>query len=420
MKKITIFVSLLATILAAAPTVAVLEFDAVDTEDKIARGVSELIRTELSGSEVFQVVERARLAQVLSEQALHASGLVDEASAVELGRIVGADYVIVGSVTRFSNSWTVAARFIEVETTEALTGVTETANAEWAIPKACREVASALADTAGVELAGRAGTLVEDETYSLGFRGTGQIVFHLGGDIHTLMLEKDEGRQLTNDGYSWQSVLSPNGRQVAFSSRRDGELELYTMTVEGTQVSRLTENDYIEDAPCWSPDGKRIAFHTVGDGNWEIYSFNRSGGDLQRLTNHAAEDSYPNWSPDGDSIVFQSNRGGGPDYKVYLIDDDGDNPRKLTTGKFPSWSPDGEQVAFVYNDDLYLIDSDGENLRRLTEDGGIKRFPRFTGDGMVIIFDDTRDIYAYDLLAGDIFRLTWTGCVVPSWGPVEE
>jgi TolB protein len=48
--------------------------------------------------------------------------------------------------------------------------------------------------------------------------------------------------------------------------------------------------------PCWSPDGKQIAFQTSRDGNFEIYVMNADGSDPRRLTNNDAFDGRPNWA----------------------------------------------------------------------------------------------------------------------------
>lgn len=53
-----------------------------------------------------------------------------------------------------------------------------------------------------------------------------------------------------------------------------------------------------------------IAFTSERDGNMEIYIMSADGNDPQRLTNHPAEDYWPTWSPDGAQIAFASERDG--------------------------------------------------------------------------------------------------------------
>ena len=58
--------------------------------------------------------------------------------------------------------------------------------------------------------------------------------------------------------------------------------------------------------PAWSPDGKRIAFSANLGGNVDIYTLNVDGSDLRRITRHTARDSSPAWHPDGHAFIFSS------------------------------------------------------------------------------------------------------------------
>jgi TolB protein len=68
--------------------------------------------------------------------------------------------------------------------------------------------------------------------------------------------------------------------------------------------------------PAWSPDGKQVAFTTNRDGNYEIYVMNADGSDPRNLTRHRGQDNFPAWSPDGKRVAFVSNRAGGHDVYV--------------------------------------------------------------------------------------------------------
>lgn len=95
--------------------------------------------------------------------------------------------------------------------------------------------------------------------------------------------------------------------------------------------------DLDEDtAPALSPDGRKIAFMSRRDGNWEIYVVNIDGSGVQRLTDHPAEDGLPTWSPDGKLLAFVSSRDEG--WAVWAISADGGSPRRLFSME---GSPDG-------------------------------------------------------------------------------
>ena len=98
-------------------------------------------------------------------------------------------------------------------------------------------------------------------------------------------------------------------------------------------------------APAWSPDGKRIAFGVVLGGNHDIYTLTVDGNDLRRITRNIVGDGLPAWHPDGRTIAFMSWWARNSD--IYHIDVNGviDNRRRLTrhpqTDTHPTWVPAG-------------------------------------------------------------------------------
>jgi Tol biopolymer transport system component len=104
--------------------------------------------------------------------------------------------------------------------------------------------------------------------------------------------------QLTTDPASdFVPDWSPDGARLAFSSTRDGDLEIYLMNADGSDVTKLTDNAVADNKPGWSPDGSRIAFHSTRDGNNEIYTMNTNGSDQIRLTTNPATDTQAAWQP---------------------------------------------------------------------------------------------------------------------------
>jgi serine/threonine protein kinase len=74
-----------------------------------------------------------------------------------------------------------------------------------------------------------------------------------------------------------------------------------------SDIQPLTDHE-TDTAPAIAPNGQQIAFMSRRDGNWEIYIVNSNGSNLRRLTDNAAEDGLPTWSPDGRVLAFASNR----------------------------------------------------------------------------------------------------------------
>jgi TolB protein len=116
---------------------------------------------------------------------------------------------------------------------------------------------------------------------------------------------------------NWPSV-SPDGKQLAFSSTRDGNYEIYVAGIDGKGVKRLTNHPLQDIRPRFSPDGKRIAFTSNRDGNYEIYVMSADGSELKRVTKNPERDDYASWHPDGKRLVIVSERKGKHD--LYLID----------------------------------------------------------------------------------------------------
>lgn len=90
--------------------IAVLDFDYASTgadswwyaNPNAAQGISNLLTNELVKSGRYTMIERSRIAEVLAEQNLGASGRIDPSTAAQVGRLLGVEAVVIGSVTRFN------------------------------------------------------------------------------------------------------------------------------------------------------------------------------------------------------------------------------------------------------------------------------------------------------------------------------
>ena len=105
--------------------------------------------------------------------------------------------------------------------------------------------------------------------------------------------------------------------RIAFASSRSGNMDIWTITADGTGLAQVTTNPAADYQPTWSPDGCRIAFtssrHDVYDDNTEIYVIDLSNSTETRLTDDVAGDGYPTWAPNGTRLAFVSYRTGNGD-----------------------------------------------------------------------------------------------------------
>lgn len=126
------------------------------------------------------------------------------------------------------------------------------------------------------------------------------LVFRSDNDIAALDLRTGAVTQLTNTPMLYKAGLavSPDGTKIVFTRTDPGRLEqIFVMSVDGRNVTRVSRGNFYDFLPRWSPDGERIAFTSFRDGSNGVYSMRLDGSDVRDLSRTPGSLAMqPGWS----------------------------------------------------------------------------------------------------------------------------
>jgi Tol biopolymer transport system component len=190
---------------------------------------------------------------------------------------------------------------------------------------------------------------------------------------------------------------------------------------DGQGIGTIVNDDY-------GARGGKIAFSSYRDDNYDIYVMNADGSNPTRLTTGREVDWGPRWSRDGSKIAYVSSLSLNVD--IFTMNADGSNKTRLTTDaaddRSPSWSPDGSKIVFSSRRDgieqIYVMNADGSNQTRLMTTTTREHSPDWSPDGTKIAFTSSRsgsndDIYVVNADGSNPLRLTTNTDVdgLPIW-----
>jgi tricorn protease len=190
-----------------------------------------------------------------------------------------------------------------------------------------------------------------------------------------------------------------NGR-VAFTYLGD----IWTASENGQDVRRITVHRARDVYPRFSPDGKWIAFSSDRNGGMDVFIVPAEGGIPTQLTFHTADDTVLAWAPDSKSVLFASNRAEDFTGKLYTVGLEGGMPTNIGAdmGTWASYSPDGSKLAInrhgqVYwrkyyrganQTDVTIMDIASKSFTKITDFKGLDSWPMFARDGFVYFVSD--------------------------------
>ena len=200
--------------------------------------------------------------------------------------------------------------------------------------------------------------------------------------------------------------LNNAGDRFVFSQKTSGESntneEIFTLSTDGNDLRRITQNTTWDLYPAWSPDGSRIAYLSQTASNLDIFIMNADGSNAKLLYGSSSNEADIDWR--GESIVFSK------DSSIWIMQSDGSGVRQVTNpprggewGKAnlpfgdydPRISPDGTRVIFERlvedqsphgNYDLFIVDIDSSKEFQLTHSGYSQGLASWSNSGEQIVY----------------------------------
>lgn len=197
-----------------------------------------------------------------------------------------------------------------------------------------------------------------------------------GYDIYKANLKGEIIDTLTSEpGYDAEATLSPQGDKIVFTSTRTGDLELFLMDTDGSNVVQVTDELGYDGGAFFSPDGTQLLFRAsrpkteeeiekytsllerglVEPTEMELFIVNIDGTDMRQITDLGNANWAPYFHPSGEKIVFSSNHNStrGFPFNIFMINPDGSDLQQITFDdtfdSFPMFSYDGTKIVFASN-----------------------------------------------------------------------
>lgn len=130
-----------------------------------------------------------------------------------------------------------------------------------------------------------------------------------------------------------KNAISPDGKTIVFCYQGD----LFTVSSSGGRALQITSNSAYDSDPIWTPDGKEIVFSSYREGSKDIFITSAEGGVPRRLTDFTGNET-PLAALDGGRVIFSANIQQDPQYggfpgnpQLWQVSTEGGRPRLVTS-----------------------------------------------------------------------------------------
>ena len=226
------------------------------------------------------------------------------------------------------------------------------------------------------------------------------------------------------------SVISPDGVMVAFTYKGD----IFTVPVTGGRATQVTSHASYDTRPVWSPKGDKLAFASNREGNFDVYVVTLQTGETKRITSHS-NNEYPEGFLNDTTVLFSAfiqpaqesqQFPMGLFSQIYAVTLKGDRPWMVSPSHMEDIAQHGNRWLYTdrkgYEDrwrkhhtssitrDVWLYDTKKKTHRKLTGFKGENRNGVWSSDGGSFYYlseqDGTFNIYRAELEGGAAVQLT--------------
>jgi len=240
-------------------------------------------------------------------------------------------------------------------------------------------------------------------------------------NIYSINLDGSDWQRLTDhNGADLYPEVSPDGEKIAYTSDINGTWQIMIMDWNGQNKRQVTHNGSRSAYPSWSYDMKYIYFEAFIDGDWELYRINSDGTGQKRLThNSGGHDWHPSGHPFDTKIIFESGMPGHDD--IYIMNHDGSTVSRIfkthERRRTPDLSSDSTKLTYTRyfgnNSEVYYADIRDQNEIRITQNGDWDGHPMFSPDGKLIVYEERsggkEDLIIFNIETGEKANITNTG-----------